>query len=123
MIDLHTHSTYSDGTCSPAELIALAALTHIPAVADALTGAGLELFANIPFFTGYTLKSLPIVLYVFLCVTGGGFASYFMAMERTSAQQTSLVFFFKPALAPVLAFLILREEIPFNMLLGILLAG
>lgn len=104
-----------------AELMALAALTHVPAVASALTGAGLELFANIPFFTGYTLKSLPIVLYVFLCVTGGGFASYFMAMERTSAQQTSLVFFFKPALAPILAFLILHEEIPFNMIIGIVL--
>ena len=104
-----------------AELMALAALTHIPAVASALTGAGLGLFAEIPFFTGYTLKSLPIVLYVFLGVTGGGFASYFAAMEKTSAQQTSLVFFFKLALAPVLAFLILREEIPGNMILGIIL--
>ena len=90
-------------------------------VLSALTDAGLELFAEIPFLTGYTLKSLPIVLYVFLGVTGGGFASYFAAMEKTSAQQTSLVFFFKPALTPVLAFLILREEIPGNMILGIIL--
>ena len=36
-------------------------------------------------------------------------------------QQTSLVFFFKPALAPILAFLILHEEIPFNMIIGIVL--
>lgn len=104
-----------------AELIALAALTHIPAVSAALTNAGLGIFAEIPFFTGYTLKSLPVVLYVFLCVTGGGYASYFTAMELSSAQQASLTFFFKPALAPVLAFLILHEEIPFNMLVGILL--
>lgn len=104
-----------------AELMALAALTHIPAVSAALTSAGLGLFAEIPFFSGYTLKSLPVVLYVFLCVTGGGFASYFTAMEKTSAQQTSLVFFFKPALAPILAFLILKEEIPANMIFGIVL--
>lgn len=104
-----------------AELMALAALTHIPAVSAALTDAGLGLFADVPFFSGYTLRSLPVVLYVFLCVTGGGFASYFTAMERTSAQQTSLVFFFKPALAPLLAFLILHEEIPANMLFGIAL--
>ena len=31
------------------------------------------------------------------------------------------MFFFKPALAPVLAFLIFREEIPSNMILGIIL--
>lgn len=104
-----------------AELALLAALTHIPAVASALTGMGLDIFANIPFLSGYTLKSLPVVLYIFLCVTGGGFASYFTAMEKTSAQQTSLVFFFKPALAPILAFLILKESIPGNMILGIVL--
>ncbi len=40
-------------------------------------------------------------------------------MEVTSAQTTSLVFFFKPALAPLLAFLILHEAIPGNMLAGI----
>lgn len=102
-----------------AEMIVLAALTHFPALAAALTGAGLRQFADIPFFSGYTLASLPIVLYVFIGVTGIGFTCYFLAMETTSAQQTSLVFFFKPALAPVLAFLFLHETIPGNMLAGI----
>ena len=60
-------------------------------------------------------------MYIFLCITGGGFAAYFTAMEKTTVQQTSLVFFFKPALAPVLAFLFLKEEIPGNMILGIIL--
>ena len=102
-----------------AEMMALAALTHFPALAAALTGAGLRQFADIPFFSGYTLTSLPIVLYVFIGVTGIGFTCYFLAMETTSAQQTSLVFFFKPALAPILAFLFLHETIPGNMLAGI----
>ena len=74
-----------------------------------------------PFISGYTLQNLPIVLFVYLGVTGLGFASYFTAMEKTSANTAALVFFFKPVLAPILAFFILHEAIPLNMILGILL--
>ena len=102
-----------------AEMMALAALTHIPSVSAALTAAGLDTFANIPFLTGYTAANLPIVLYIYIGVTGIGFTCYFLSMEVTSAQTTSLVFFFKPALAPLLAFLILHEALPGNMLAGI----
>ena len=42
-----------------AEMIALAGLTHIPALSAGLTAAGLDTFASIPFFTGYTLTNLP----------------------------------------------------------------
>lgn len=100
-------------------MIALAGLTHIPSLAASLTAAGLDTFASIPFFTGYTLANLPIVLFIYVGVTGIGFTCYFLSMEVTSAQTTSLVFFFKPALAPLLAFLVLREAIPGNMLGGI----
>ena len=102
-----------------AEMMVLAALTHIPSVSAALTAAGLDTFASIPFLTGYTAANLPIVLYIYIGVTGIGFTCYFLSMEVTSAQTTSLVFFFKPALAPLLAFLILHEAIPGNMLAGI----
>lgn len=101
------------------EMMVLASLTHIPALSAALTRAGLKLFADIPFFSGYSLASLPVVLFVFIGVTGIGFTCYFLAMETTSAQQASLVFFFKPALAPVLALIFLHENIPGNMLAGI----
>ena len=102
-----------------AEMMVLAALTHIPSVSAALTAAGLDTFASIPFLTGYTAANLPIVLYIYIGVTGIGFTCYFLSMEVTSAQTTSLVFFFKPALAPLLAFLLLHEAIPSNMLAGI----
>lgn len=107
------------------EMMAAAGLTHIPGIASALKGAGLQSFANIPFLTGYSWANLPIVLYIFIGVTGVGYACYFLAMEKTSAQKTSLVFFFKPMLAPVLALIVLHEEIPLNMLIGIavILAG
>lgn len=38
-----------------------------------------------------------------------------------SALTASLVFFFKPALAPILALIFLREPIPINMVVGIIL--
>lgn len=61
-----------------------------------------------------------MMLYICVGVTGAGFACYFMAMEATSPITASLVFFFKPALAPVLALAFLREAIPTSMVVGIL---
>ena len=54
-------------------------------------------------------------------VAGVGFCAYFMAMEYQPAIIVSLVYFFKPALSPVLAWALHGEEIPLNMLLGIIL--
>lgn len=102
-----------------AEMIVLMLISHIPAVADALQAAGLPMFAAMPFFSGYTTGNLLNVLYICVFVTAGGYACYFMGMEATSAMQGSLVFFFKPVLAPILAMLILGEEIPWNMWAGI----
>ena len=96
-------------------------LTHIPAVAGAILNAGLPAFANVPLISGYTLENLPVVLYVSAGVAGVGFCAYFMAMEYQPASIVSLVYFFKPALSPVLAWALHGEEIPFNMLLGIIL--
>ena len=103
------------------ELIAVSLIGYIPPAADLLIANGLEKFAYVPFISGYTLENLPIVLFVYLGVTGLGFASYFIAMEKTSANTAALVFFFKPVLAPILAFFILHEQIPMNMIAGILL--
>lgn len=108
-----------------AEMMMLSALTHIPALASALTAAGLSGFAAVPFFSGYSLAVLPRFLYVCAGVTGCGFACYFLAMEYTSAGTASLVFFFKPILAPILALFLLGEAIPANRWAGIgfILAG
>ena len=96
-------------------------ITHIPAVAGAITAAGLPAFANIPLISGYTLENLPVVLYVSAGVAGVGFCAYFIAMEYQPASIVSLVYFFKPALSPILAWALHGEEIPLNMLLGIIL--
>ena len=100
-------------------VLAFILLTHIPAVAQMFQSIGLDSFAEIPIFSGYTLENLPYVLYVSVGVAGVGFCAYFLAMEHQPASVVSLVYFFKPALSPVLAWLIHKEEISQNMLIGI----
>ncbi len=100
-------------------LMVMSALTHIPAIGDALASAGLSSFAYIPFVSGFSWSTLPYLLYVGICVTGIGYATYFMAMEKTSANTASLVFFFKPVLAPILAYFFLQEIPTFNRYIGL----
>ena len=106
-------------------LFASLEMAAIVAVAGVLADIGLGLFADIPLLSGYTPFSALMMLYICVGVTGAGFACYFMAMEATSPITASLVFFFKPALAPVLALVFLQEAIPVSMVVGVLfiLAG
>jgi len=101
------------------ELLALILLTRVPAVAAALRVAGLGAFADIPILAGLDLGVLPLFAYISLCVTGIGYAAYFMAIEASSAATASLVFYIKPALAPVLALAILGESIAPTTIAGI----
>lgn len=104
------------------EMLLLIFLSHLPVLSQALaSSSSLSLFSSVPLLQGYTLANILPMLYISVGVTGLGYACYFLAMEATSANTTSLIFFFKPALAPILAMLILKEVIPFNMFLGILL--
>ena len=104
-----------------AELLVLVLLTKTAWFGGFLTDIGLGVFANTPIFTGITADLLPSLLYIGVGVTGLGFAFYFMAMEETSAITASLVFFIKPALAPILAFLILQEPLTSTKIAGIAL--
>lgn len=103
------------------EMLALILFTNVPAVAAGLAQAGLGQFAAIPVLRGLSLAGLPGLLYVGVCVTGLGYAFYFMAMEETSASTASTVFFIKPALAPLIALAFLGEPITWNMVAGIVL--
>lgn len=101
-------------------MLALIGLSHVTIIANWFSSNGLEIFSNIPLFTGYSLNTIPIMVYICIINTGVGYACYFKSMEVTSAQTTSLIFFFKPILAPILALILLHEVIPFNMIIGIL---
>ena len=102
------------------EMLILIGLSHISYISNILANNNvLAIFSSIPLFTGYSIQTLPVIIYICIINTGLGFAFYFKAMEETSAQTTSLVFFFKPILAPILALILLHEVIPFNMIIGI----
>lgn len=96
-------------------------LSHIPAVAQLFRSVGLDSFANVPILAGYTLENLPYVLFVSVGVAGIGFCAYFLAMEYQPASVVSLVYFFKPALSPILAWMVHGEEISRSMFLGVTL--
>jgi drug/metabolite transporter (DMT)-like permease len=103
------------------ELLALVLVSRIPAVAAWLGRAGFAAFAFVPLLKGLDLSTLPVFLYVGFGVTGLGYAFYFLAIEETSAATAAVVFYIKPALAPVLALLFLGESITPNTLLGMAL--
>lgn len=74
-----------------------------------------------PVVRGVTLANLPMLAYVGLGVTGLGYMFYFAAMKETSSIETSAVFFIKPALAPLLAWVVRGETPQWSTLLGIAL--
>lgn len=65
--------------------------------------------------------NLPLVMYVGIFVTGLGYFCYFKAIKASDASTGSLAFFIKPAIAPVMAVIFLKETILWNTYIGIAL--
>ena len=101
------------------ELLILAWITKIPAIAAGLKSLGLSQFSAIPILVNVNMNYFWLLFFIGVCVTGGGFAFYFLAMEQTDVSTASLVFFIKPGLAPILAALILHEQILWTTVVGI----
>jgi drug/metabolite transporter (DMT)-like permease len=78
------------------------------------------LFLGKPVVQGIS-ANLPLLLYVSLIVTSGGYLSYLLIIRRADAVKASIVFFFKPVLAPIIAAILLREQITWNIVCGIAL--
>ncbi len=79
------------------------------------------LVMNRPIIAGVSSENIWLVLYIGIMVTGLGYLFYFMAMEVSDAATASIVFFAKPALAPIIAVIILHEAVGINGLIGIVL--
>lgn len=69
------------------ELLVLAWVTKIPAVAHGLAAVGLRQFAAIPILVNVNLNYFWLLFFIGVCVTGGGFAFYFLAMEKPTFQR------------------------------------
>lgn len=104
------------GAC---ELAILMGLSHVAPISKALKG--MPGFSNIPFFAGINLHTLPLIAYISFLVTGLAFGLYFIVMDEAGIPVASLIFFIKPALAPVLALLVLAEPIYVNTVVGIII--
>lgn len=102
-----------------AELVLLVLLGHTAAGGTLYRSLGLSIMADVPLLGTLTGRSLLWLLYLSVVNTGLGFVFHMLAMEHTSAQTASLVYFLKPMLAPILALLLLREQITRNMWFGI----
>ena len=102
-----------------AELLLLLLLGHLAPVATFYQSVGLSIFIDVPFIAGINTVTLPYFLYICLINSAGGYVFHMLALEKTNAHMTNLVFFFKPILAPIFAFLILQEAITTNMVVGI----
>ena len=89
-----------------------------------LLGAGalliLMLFMGRPVIAG-TADNIPIILYTGVMVTGLGYYCYFRSIELSDASTGSFAFFLKPAIAPVIAVIVLHETILWNTVIGIIL--
>ena len=83
------------------------------------TAAHLDLYCNVPLLSGIPRSAIPWLIYIGAVNTGFGFVCHMLAMEKTSAQEASLIFFLKPMLAPIFALIFLKEKLTLNIILGI----
>lgn len=101
------------------ELLLVLLLGRTAAVGSFFSSLGLDIFVNVPLLAGIPLSALPALAYICAVNSAGGYVCHMMALEKTSAQEASLIFFLKPMIAPLFALIFLHEEITANMLLGI----
>jgi len=89
-----------------------------------LLGAGLLLILILlmgrPVIAGVA-DNIPIILYTGFMVTGLGYYCFFRSIELSDASTGSFAFFLKPAIAPVIAMIVLHEVILWNTVVGIAL--
>ena len=78
------------------------------------------LIAGKPVIANVT-SNIPIILYAGIMITGLGYYTYFKAIELADAATGSYAFFLKPAIAPIIAMIVLRETILWNTVVGIAL--
>ena len=103
MIDLHTHTTESDGTFTPAELVAAAAVLQLEALGisdhDTFTGydaalpfaraAGLELICGIELSTRSHGKSVHLLGYFFSGEPAAAFRTWIVELQESRRERNA----------------------------------
>ena len=94
--------------------------TSISFILGSLVLLAVILFTGRPVIAGVAQNWL-VVAYVGIFVTGLGYMFYFMAIRHSDATTGSIAFFIKPAIAPVLAVILLHESVYWNTIAGVAL--
>ncbi|MGL5649749.1 MAG: DMT family transporter [Clostridium sp.] len=92
-----------------AELLIIIGLSHIKSISNFMISKNLSMFSNIPILHGISMHNIILLLYISIFVSGISFALFFMVMENTSATMSSLIFFIKPVLSPILALILIHD--------------
>ncbi len=103
------------------QMLAALLLGKIEAVAVLYERIGLDIFARVPLFAGFTLTSTLALFYVGAIVAGVGFFLTAQVTQDTSATEASFVYLIKPIFATAIAAFFLREPILPNRIAGIVL--
>ncbi|MBR4165539.1 MAG: DMT family transporter [Lachnospiraceae bacterium] len=103
------------------ELLLILLIGWTAAGASFFEGLGLSIFANVPLLPALPKEAILPFLYICLINSAAGYVCHMLSLEMTSASETNLVYFLKPMLSPIIAFLFLKEVITANMWLGIAL--
>lgn len=81
------------------ELVVLMAISHVDSLSVLFNQrAYLNQFEDIPFVTGINLSNLPLLLYLSIIVTAGGFALYFICLKEAGASLACIIFLQSPQL-------------------------
>lgn len=103
------------------ELLLILLIGRTAAGASFFEELGLSIFANVPLLPALPKEAILPFLYICLINSAAGYVCHMLSLEMTSASETNLVYFLKPMLSPIIAFLFLKEVITANMWLGIAL--
>ncbi|WP_208422405.1 DMT family transporter [Latilactobacillus fragifolii] len=104
--------------CGALELAFLILISHFSVINRLLLDQ--PVFYKIPFLYNINLKSLPILIYTGVFVTGIALSLFMKVLQDFGVESAALIFYLKPVVSPLIAFLILNETITRNSLYGIL---
>ncbi len=96
-------------------------VTSLTFIASGLIPALLLGAIDKDFFRGLSMEIVPQLIYLGFVVAGLGFYLYFKAINASSAIIASATFYIKIALAPIIAFILLKEKINIWSIIGIIL--
>lgn len=97
--------------CGALELFLLILFGRTAFGGELFSSLGMTVFVDVPLVSNIPLSALPWLAIIGFGTTGLGFVTHMLAMEKNSAREAALIFFFKPMLAPLFAFIFLHEDI------------